>query len=362
VRNPVILNDELDRFEAGEGDPVLALLEALDPERNKRFLDRYLNVPFDLSEVLFIITGKVAEEIPDSLWDSFYFIELSGYTGRIKQAIASEYLWPQIVENHGLAHQNVRLTDAALRKIIRHYTLEAGIHDLKDRLRKICRRAAAQVAIGGRRRVSVDSRNLEDYLGKPIYTRKKARRKPEIGAATGLAWTEEGGDLLPVEALLMPGSGETTLTGLLGEVMEESVQAALSYVRAHAGELEIPPDIIKEKDLHVHFPEGAIPKDGPSAGIAAATTIASLFTGRPVRDDLAMTGEISLQGRVLPVGGIREKILAAYRAGIKHVILPKSNESDLMDVPGEVRGKLKFHLVGDVGEVFKLALAKKPKR
>jgi ATP-dependent Lon protease len=361
VRNPVMLMDEIDRLETGEGETMLALLEALHPERNSRFRDRYLNIPFDLSDVLFVITGKVAEEIPDALKDIVYIIELTGYTERIKLAIANEYIWPATVEDHGLMPNSVRLTGAALRKIVRSYTREAGIHDLKSLLRKICRRSAMQIATGRHRRVSIHARNLEKYLGKPIYGRDHVGRGPKIGIVTGLAWTEDGGDLLPIEALLMPGAGMTTLTGLLGEVLEESVEAARSYVRSRAKDLKISQDLFDEMDLHVHFPEGAIPKDGPSAGIAAATTIASLLSKRPVRDDIAMTGEISLQGRVLAVGGVREKVLAAYRAGIKHIILPKSNESELAEVPTEVRGKMKFHLVSEVSEVFKLALLKKRK-
>ena len=359
--NPVILFDEIDRLEPGAGDPILALAEALDPARNSRFRDHYLGVPFDLSQVLFIITGKVAEEIPDSLSDFVYVIELSGYTENIKLAIAMEYVWPEMVKDYGLTGRNVRITKAALRKIICNYTREAGIHKLKTRLGKICRRVAVKVASGGSRSISITARNLEAYLGKPVYGRDQFGRGPQIGAVTGLAWTEAGGDLLPIEALLMPGAGNTTITGLLGEVLEESVEAALSYVRSRARQLEIPPDIFETKDLHVHFPEGAIPKDGPSAGIAAATTIASLLSRRPVRHDIAMTGEISLQGHVLPVGGIREKVLAAYRAGIKHVIMPKGNESDLIEVPPEVRSKMRFHLVSEAVEVFKLALKKKPK-
>jgi len=339
-----------------------ALMEALDPTRNSRFVDHYVGVPFDLSQALFIITGNVAEEIPDALSDFVFVIELSGYTERIKLAIASEYIWPQVVEDHGLDKRKVRLTRAALQRIVRDYTSETGVHDLTQRLQAICRRVAVKVAANRNRRVSVDARNLESYLGKPIYRAEdQVGRGPQIGTATGLAWTEAGGVLLPVEALLMPGEGYITLTGLLGEVMEESVEAALSYVRAHAGELKIPPDIFSEMDLHVHFPEGAIPKDGPSAGIAAATTIASLLSQRPVRDDVAMTGEISLRGQILPVGGIREKTLAAYRAGIKHVILPKGNESDLIEVPREVRSKMRVHLVSEALEVFELALGKKNK-
>jgi ATP-dependent Lon protease len=362
VRNPVILIDGIDRLESDTGQTMLALMEALDPTRNKRFVDHYVGVPFDLSQALFIITGNVAEEIPDLLSEYAFIIELSGYTERIKLAIASEYIWPQVVEDHGLDRRKVRLTRAALRRVVRNYTRETGVHDLTEQLQAICRRVAVKVATNRNRRVSVDTRNLESYLGKPIYhAEDQVGGRPQIGTAMGLAWTEAGGVLLPVEALLMPGAGHITLTGLLGEVLEESVQAALSYVRSRAGDLNIPPDIFTKMDLHVHFPEGAIPKDGPSAGIAAATTIASLLSGRPVRDDVAMAGEISLRGQVLPVGGIREKTLAAYRAGIRHVILPSGNESDLIEVPREVRSKMRVHLVGEALEVFEIALVKRKK-
>ena len=360
VRNPVILIDEIGRFQPSTGNTVLALLDALDRTRNKRFIDHYVGVPFDLSDVLFVITGNIVEEIPDTLADFVFVIELSGYTERIKLAIAKEYIWSQVVEDHGLDKRRVRLTSAALRRIIRDYTRETGVHQLTVQLQTVCRRLAVKVASNKSRRLSVDARNLESYLGKPIYrSEDEVARGPQVGSATGLAWTEAGGVLLPVEALLMPGTGYTNITGLLGEVMEESVEAALSYVRSRSKELKIPPDIFSKMDLHVHFPEGAIPKDGPSAGIAAATAIASLLTGRPVRDDIAMTGEISLRGRVLPVGGVREKLLAAYRAGIKHIILPRGNESDLVEVPKEVRSKMRVHLVDEALEVFALALVKR---
>ena len=363
TRNPVILVDDIDQLEYGTGDPVAALVEAIDPARNRRFHDHYLGVPFDLSGVLFVITAYVEDSIPEALWDRVTIIELPGYTELEKLAIAREYVWPQVVEEHGLNGRGVRLTTAALRKITRQYTREAGVRELTTQLERICRKIAVRVATRGDRRQSINAHTLQDYLGAPIYTDQVAH-EPQIGAATGLAWTESGGDLLPIEVLLIPGEGRITLTGLLGEVMQESVAAALSYVRSRAAELEIQADAFQENDLHVHFPEGAIAKDGPSAGISVATTIASVLSGRPVCHDVAMTGEISLRGQVLPVGGIREKVLAAYRAGIKHVILPKGNESDLADVPREVRGKMRFHLAGEVAEVFKIALqkARKPVR
>ncbi|MDH3215339.1 MAG: endopeptidase La [Candidatus Krumholzibacteria bacterium] len=361
VRNPVILIDEIDRLEPGIGDPLLAILEALDPARSCRFYDYYLGVPFDLSDVLFIITANVEDDIPEALWDVLHVIELPGYTEGVKMAIARERVWPQVVKEHGLTDRDTRLTNAALRTIIRRYTREAGVRELKTRLETICRRIAVKKASGATRRLSVNTKNLVKYLGKSIFPEGHVAREPQVGAATGLAWTETGGNLLPIEALIMPGEGKTLLTGLLGEVMQESVKAAYSYVRSRADELGIPTDSLIKKDLHVHFPEGAIPKDGPSAGIAVATTIASLLSGRPVRHDIAMTGEISLRGWVLPVGGIREKVLAAYRAGIRHVVLPRGNESDLTDVPGDVLGKMHPHFVEEVAEVFDIALVKKSK-
>ena len=356
ARNPVILIDDIHRL----GETLTpTMLEALDPARNTRFLDHYLGVPFDLSQAPFVITANVEEEIPEALWECVDIITLVGYTDSVKLAIVREYVWPDIVKQHGLPGPSIGLTDAALQRIISAYTREAGVSELTRHLERICRQVALKLAIHGKRRFSVSARNLEDYLGKPTPSGTQTRGPLLIGAVTGLAWTYTGGDLLPVEALLMPGEGNTTLTGLLGEVLRESVQAALSYVRSHAEELKIPPDILKDKDLHVHFPEGAIPKDGPSAGIAVATTIASLLADRPVPPDMAMTGEISLRGRVLAVGGIHEKVLAAYRAGIREVILPKANESEIAELPPEVLRKLRIHLVSEVVEVFRIALGEK---
>lgn len=359
--NPAILFDEIDRLEAGVGDPMLAVLEAIDPARSKRFFDHYLGVPFDLSKVLFIVTANVEEEIPLALFDFMHTISLPGYTEGVKMAIARERIWPRVVAEHGLSVKDVRLTNAGLRAIIRRYTREAGVHDLGLWLEAICRRVSVQVATRGKGRVSVSTRNLERYLGKPVYPEGPTEEEPEVGTAIGLAWTDTGGNILPVEALQMPGEGRTLLTGSLGEVMQESVQTALSCVRSRADELHIPAEALKGRDLHVHFPEAAIPKDGPSAGVVVATTIASLLSGRPVRRDVAMTGEISLRGWVYPVGGVREKVLAAFRAGITHVILPKGNESDLAEVPGDVMSKMHVHLVTEVSEVFRIALVKKRK-
>lgn len=356
VSNPVVLIDDIERLAQGLAP---AMLDALDPARNSRFLDYYLGVPFDLSGALFVITANVEDEIPEPLWHCVDIITLSGYSDLVKLAIVKENVWPHVVEKHGLKGRGIRITPAAISEIISDYTREAGVGELATRLETVCRRAGLQITMSGTKRVSISCRNLEEYLGPPPYVSDQTDRAPLLGAVNGLAWTGYGGDLLPVEALLMPGRGNITTTGLLGEVMQESVQAALSYVRSRAAELEIPVDILGESDLHVHFPEGAIPKDGPSAGIAVATALASLLAGRGVPSDVAMTGEISLLGRVLPVGGILEKVLAAHRAGIRDVILPKANERDVAELPSEVRSKVRIHLVEEVGEVFQIALTRR---
>lgn len=356
TRNPVVLVEDWDLLEDDGGESMAALLEALDPARNQRFFDRYLGVPFDLSDVLFILTACVEDSLPEMLEDRMSHIDLPGYTEPEKVVVTQRNVWPELVREHGIEERGLSITDAALREVIRSYTREAGIQGLREQLEQVCRRIAVREASFGHRRLSINVRNLRDYLGAPVYRDDPRAREAKIGAAIGLAWTEDGGDLLPVEALLMPGDGRRTLTGLLGEVLQESVAAAISYVRSHASELGIASDVLEQNDLHVHFPEGAIEKDGPSAGIAVATAIASLLSDRPVRHDLAMTGEIQLRGRVLPVGGIREKILAAYRVGIKHVILPKGNECDVDEIPRDVRSKMRLHLVDDVAEVFKIAL------
>lgn len=356
ARNPVLLFDDLDLLDGRGTDLTSAILGALDPSRNFRFRDHYLGVPFDLSGALFVVTACIADDIPNQLWDRVEAIELSGYTERVKVAIARAHTWPQAIEAGGIEAYSPRITDAAIRRIIRQYTREAGLRELSDMLEAICRQFAVQASRGGRPRLAVNARNLESFLGPPSYIEALGAKQPQIGAATGLAWTESGGDLLPIEALLMPGEGRMILTGLLGEVMQESVAAALSYVRSRAADLGIPVEVFQASDIHVHFPEGAIPKDGPSGGIAVATTIASLLSRRGVRQDVAMTGEISLRGAVLPIGGLREKILAAERAGIRHVILPKGNASDYESVPREIRGRVRPHLVSNAEEVFQVAL------
>jgi len=357
VRNPVILFDDVDELDDEEDDAVVAaLVEAMDPERNARFRDHYLGVPFDLSRALFVVTANLHDDLPEALDDHMEVVELSGYTETEKVSIASRHVWPRVLAEQGLRERGVKLTRAALLRIIREYTREAGVSDLQHQLEVAARRLAARVALGSRAKLSIDARGVEKVLGTPIHATSPVPSEPQLGVATGLAWTSAGGDLLPIEALGMPGEGRTTLTGLLGEVMQESVAAALSYVRSRAEELGIDPESFKTTDLHIHFPEGAIPKDGPSAGITVAVTIASLLSGRLVRPNVAMTGELSLRGNVLTVGGLKEKVLAAYRLGIRRVILPARNASDLGDVPRDVQGKMTFHMVTHVDEVFDHAL------
>lgn len=359
TKNPVMIVDEIDKMDRGpQGDPAAAMLEVLDPEQNSTFVDHFLAVPFDLSKVLFVCTANLDDYIPEPLLDRMEVIYLSGYTELEKFWIAKKHIWPKVIADHGLKNRKVRISDNALRTIIRLYTQEAGVRDLTRTLEQICRRIAARVASNKTVDVSIGEKDLEEPLGPAPYTDSETEKRPEVGVATGLAWTAAGGDLLLIEALKMPGDGKITVTGYLGEVMRESVSAALSYVRYRSNALGIDPESFQKLDVHIHFPEGAIPKDGPSAGITIATAIASLLSGRPILHTVAMTGEISLRGKVLPVGGIREKMLAAYRAGIQRVILPKANAKDIEDLPKEVKQKLKFTLVETVDQVFAIALAK----
>jgi len=352
--NPILLVDDFDLLE--ENDLIGAVLQGLDPARNAKFGDRYLGVPFDLSRALFIVTASIVDDIPEQIWPRVDVVELPGYTDQVKLAIARNHTWPQVIKASGLDDFSPKITDAAIQRIIRDYTREAGLAELRERLETICRAYALRAAQGPRSRLKVTIRNLESLLGPAIYARELRAKEGLVGCATGLAWTESGGDLLPIESLLMSGEGRTILTGLLGEVMQESVAAALSYVRYRAEALKIPRQVFQESDIHIHFPEGAIPKDGPSAGITVATILASLLSGRPVRQDVAMTGELTLQGTVLPIGGLREKMLAADRAGIRHVIVPKGNASEYATVPKEVQARQHTHFVSHVDEVFKIAL------
>ncbi len=353
VNNPVFMLDEIDKLGADfRGDPAAALLEVLDPEQNQNFSDHYLEIPFDLSRVMFIATANVLDTIPAPLLDRMEVIEIPGYTEEDKLKIAKYYLVPRQLEAHGLTKKQLRFTDRALAKIISFYTREAGVRNLEREIGAVCRAVAREVAEGRKDPVVVRVKDVERYLGPPKYLPEVADRVKVPGVAIGLAWTPVGGEILFIEATKMKGTGRLILTGKLGEVMRESAEAALSYLRSRSRDLGVDEDIFQKVDVHIHVPSGAVPKDGPSAGITILTALVSLFTGRTVRHDVAMTGEITLRGLVLPVGGIKEKVLAAKRAGIKEVILPKRNEKDLLDVPKEAREKLTFHLVSRVEEAL----------
>ena len=359
VNNPVMMLDEVDKIGSDfRGDPASALLEVLDPEQNSRFTDHYLGVEFDLSRVIFIATANVLDTIPAPLLDRMEVLELSGYTLEEKVEIAKRYLIPRQLEAHGLSRKDLVIEKRALLKIISEYTREAGVRNLERQIGAICRGVARKVATGHREKIVLKVRNLEEFLGKPKFVSDVAERTSVPGVATGLAWTPSGGDILFIEATRMPGSGKLTLTGQLGDVMKESAQTALSYIRSKACEFNIPQDVFRSEDVHIHVPAGAIPKDGPSAGITIAVALVSLFTERPVRPDVAMTGEITLRGLILPVGGIKEKVLAAHRARIKEVILPKRNANDLDELPQQVRESLKFHLVSRLDEAVKIVFRK----
>ncbi len=356
--NPVFMLDEIDKLGVDfRGDPSAALLEVLDPEQNNAFQDNYLEVTFDLSCVMFITTANVLHTIPPALLDRMEVLELPGYTEEEKLEIARRYLVPRQLRENGLSTRNLRFRISGLREIIRSYTREAGLRNLEREIAAVCRKVAREVAGGASTLNVVGKRTAQQYLGPPRYFPESAGVQNEVGVATGLAWTAAGGELLFVEASRMPGSKTMRLTGQLGDVMKESAQAALSYLRSRTDRIGVPEDFFEKSDLHVHVPAGAIPKDGPSAGVAIVTSLASLLTGRPVRRDVAMTGEITLTGKVLPVGGIRQKILAASRARLNTVILPRQNVKDLADVPQEIRARMAFEFVDDVDEVLKLALA-----
>jgi ATP-dependent Lon protease len=360
--NPVVLIDEIDKIGADyRGDPASAMLEVLDPEQNRSFRDHYLDLPFDLSKVLFICTANQLDTIPGPLLDRTDVIQLSGYTEEEKLGIAKRYLVPKQVEAHGLKKAQVALNDKALRLVIREYTREAGVRNLERRIADLCRKAAAQVARGEANKVKIDEPRVREWLGPRRYSADPRRRTAVPGVATGLAVTAVGGDILFIEATAYPGKGRLTVTGQLGEVMQESASAALSWARAHAeDELEIDPQWFSERDVHVHIPAGAVPKDGPSAGITMATAIVSLATGRDASAGVAMTGEITLTGQVLPIGGVREKVLAANRAEIGTVILPAENEPDLEELPPEVRDAMRFVLADTMDDVLEAAFEGRP--
>jgi ATP-dependent Lon protease len=356
--NPVLLIDEIDKMGADyRGDPSSAMLEVLDPEQNQHFRDHYLDVPFDLSKVLFICTANTLDSIPGPLLDRMDVIQLSGYTEDEKYGIGKRYLVPKQLEAHGLDRGRVAVTDRALRLIIREYTREAGVRNLERRLADVLRKAARQIAEGKTRAktLRIDERRVRSWLGPRRFEGEVRKRTSDPGVATGLAFTTVGGDVLFFEATAYPGKGRLTITGQLGDVMQESAQAALSWVRAHAQQLGLDPDWFREHDVHLHVPAGAVPKDGPSAGITMATAIASLVRQQAVSDDVGMTGEITLTGQVLPIGGIREKSLAAQRAGLKRVIMPRENEPDLAELPPETKRELEFILVDSIDEVFAAA-------
>ena len=363
VNNPVFMLDEIDKLGADfRGDPASALLEVLDPEQNATFSDHYLEVEFDLSQVMFIATANVLDTIPGPLLDRMEVIEIPGYTEEDKLHIAKRYLIPRQLEAHGLTTKNLRFTNGALTHIIRQYTREAGLRNLERQIAAICRAVAKEVALGEADSVTIRVNDLDRYLGPPKYLPEVAERTKIPGVAVGLAWTPFGGEILFVEATRMKGQRRLILTGKLGEVMRESAEAALSYIRSKASELGIPEDFFDHHDIHIHVPAGAIPKDGPSAGITILVALVSLLTDRTVRHDVAMTGEITLRGLILPVGGIKEKVLAALRAGIKEVILPKRNQKDLEEIPQEAREKIRFHLVSRVEEALAIIFPRRRRR
>jgi ATP-dependent Lon protease len=356
-KNPVFLLDEVDKMSSDfRGDPASALLEVLDAEQNHSFSDHYIEVPFDLSKVMFITTANVEHNIPRPLLDRMEVIHLSGYTEEEKVKIAERHLIPKQIKEHGLKPHHLQISENALRTIIRHYTREAGVRNLERQIATICRKTAREVVNNKKYRAKVTAANVDAFLGIPRYHFGTKEKENEIGVATGLAWTEVGGEVLNVEVSILKGKGNIMLTGKLGDVMKESAQASLSYVRSRAQELELEDDFHEKHDIHIHIPEGAIPKDGPSAGITMATALVSAVTGKPVRHDVAMTGEITLRGRVLPVGGIKEKVLAAHRAGIKKIIMPKENKKDLEEIPAKVKRKLDFVLVEHMDQVLSEAL------
>ena len=362
VRDPVIMIDEIDKMSHGgpSGDPTAAMLEVLDPSQNSTFVDHYLNLPFDLSSVLFICTANNLFDIPGPLRDRMEVIRIAGYTIEEKVEIAQRYLIPRLLEDHGLTSEDLHLSEAVLGFVTSRYSRESGLRTFERSIASLMRKRARAKADGDESAWEMSIARVEEILGAPRFAMEEAEKEPEIGAVTGLAWTSTGGELMTIEALRMPGSGKLTVTGQLGDVMRESVDAAYSFVRSRASTLGIEDREFREADMHLHFPAGSIPKDGPSAGIAVTLALASALSRRPVRRDLALTGEVTLRGKVLEIGGVKEKVLAAYRAGLREVIMPKGNEKDVRDVPQEVRDKMAFTFASTMDEVLHLALLPHP--
>jgi len=365
TKNPIFLLDEVDKMSMDfRGDPSAALLEVLDPEQNSTFVDHYLDTEFDLSQVMFIATANILHPVPPALKDRMEVLRLAGYTLNEKMRIARQFLIGKQLKAHGLSEKKIAIEDEAIQAIIENYTREAGVRNLEREIASVCRKVARRVVKEGKDyEHAVTAKEISEFLGVPRYRPKdqEKAKKSEVGVATGLAWTEVGGEILVTEATLMKGRGKLTLTGKLGEVMQESAQAAMSYIRSRAEQLGIDDEFHKKYDIHIHVPEGAIPKDGPSAGITIATALASLLTKTPVRKEVAMTGEITLRGQVLPIGGVKEKVLAAHRLGITTIILPRDNEKDLSEIPEDIQKALEFRLVENMDEVLSIALEKEPK-
>jgi ATP-dependent Lon protease len=358
--NPLFLLDEIDKMGMDfRGDPSSALLEVLDPEQNGTFMDHYLEVEYDLSDVMFITTANTLN-IPPPLMDRMEIIRIAGYTEDEKVEIAKAHLLPKAVRDHALQPKEFTVTDDALRQISRIYTREAGVRNFEREVMTLARKAVTEILKSGKKSVKITEENLSDYLGVPRYRFGQAEGEDQVGVVTGLAWTEVGGELLTIEGVMMPGKGRMTVTGNLRDVMKESISAAASYVRSRAIDFGIKPPLFDQRDIHVHVPEGATPKDGPSAGIAMVTAIVSVLTGIPVRKDIAMTGEVTLRGRVLPIGGLKEKLLAALRGGLKTVLIPEENAKDLAEIPDNVKNGLEIIPVSRVGEVLKHALLRMP--
>ena len=355
--NPLLLLDEIDKLGMDHrGDPASALLEALDPEQNSTFRDNFLEIPFDLSDVFFITTANTTDTIPRPLLDRMEVIELTSYTDEEKLQIARKYLLPNQRKKHGLTGRQLRLSDDVIRDIITGYTRESGVRQLERKIAAVCRKTAALIAEGKLKSAAPRTSTLEDFLGVRKYKPDSRSGKNEIGIVNGLAWTSVGGEMLEVEVAVVPGTGKIEVTGNLGTVMQESAKAAVTFVRSRAEQLNIDPMFYKNNDLHIHFPEAAIPKDGPSAGVTITTAIISALTEAPVRHDVAMTGEVTLRGRVLPIGGLREKTMAAYRAGIKTIVIPKDNESDLQDIEPVVRENVAFVVAEHMDTVMETAI------